>query len=146
MDLERYNLGRYFQVPFMSKSEYRLMMGGGGSVSVRMPLFNMATTIQPYFGVGACQCVGQFFTYCMIGAFSLSIIISILFFIKTILIFHKSLTGTFITALMESFNIELYKTPKDAGGKHKMVITPLLSTHELVSHVVMHLRRRDISF
>ena len=34
---------------------------------------------------------------------------------------------------MESFDIELYETPENAGGKqHKMAITPLLGTRELV--------------
>ena len=47
---------------------------------------------------------------------------------------------------MESFDIELYETPENAGGKHTMAITPLLGTRELVSDVVVRLRRREVPF
>lgn len=67
-DAEAYNPERYFQAPFMSKSEFKPTMTNAIRLdSVRAPPLNMATAMQPSFGVGAHQCAGRLFAYRMIG-------------------------------------------------------------------------------
>ena len=138
-DAEAYNPERYFQAPFMSKSEFKPTMTNAIRLdSVRAPPLNMATAMQPSFGVGAHQCAGRLFAYRMIGRtppFSFLHSIHNIFF-----------TGTFITTLMESFDVELYQTPENANGNHKMVYTPLFGSRELVSEVKIRLRRREVPF
>jgi hypothetical protein len=41
---------------------------------------------------------------------------------------------------MESFDVEFYQTPDNAGGNHKMAFTLLFGTHHLILEVAISLR------
>ena len=115
VEYETYDPTRYYRAPFVGKEEYK--PGSSKSIrldSVRAPPLSMQTT----FGVGAHQCAGRLFAYRMITSF--------------------------ITTLLESFDVELVQTEANVGGKHKMVHTPLFGSRELISDVTIRLRRRDV--
>jgi len=140
-DADTYNPERYFQAPFVSKSEFKSTMTNAIRLdSVRAPPLNMTTAMQPSFGVGSHQCAGRFFAYHMISA-SLSFITH---FLLTNL--SQPSIATFISTLLESFDIEFYETAENAGEKHKTVMVPLFGTRELVSDVTIRLKRRDVPF
>lgn len=67
-DADKYNPDRYFQAPFVGKSEFKPTMTNAIHLdSVRAPPLNMGTSMQPSFGVGGHQCAGRLFAYRMIG-------------------------------------------------------------------------------
>ncbi|CAE6534468.1 unnamed protein product [Rhizoctonia solani] len=120
-DYEKYDPTRYYRAPFVAKEEFNPRTSQGIRLdSVRAPPLNMTSSMQPSFGVGAHQCAGRLFAYRMVT--------------------------TFITTLFESFDVELVQTDANAGGKHKMVYTPLFGSRELMSDVTMRLRRREVAF
>jgi hypothetical protein len=140
-EAETYNPNRYFHTPFVKMSEFRpTMLNAIRLDSVRAPPLNMSTSMQPSFGVGAHQCAGRIFAYRMIGRTSRFVSSS---FIGTHCL---AITGTFITAFFESFDVELYQSPDDTGKSHNIVSTPLFGTRELVSEINVRLRRREVHF
>jgi cytochrome P450 len=140
---DKFDPDRYYRVPFVGKDEYKPSMTDKIRLdSVRAPPLNLHSTVQPSFGVGAHQCAGRLFAYRMIGKppYFPSV------FRYSLDVFFPPPVGTFITTLMESFDLEFYETPENAGGKHKMAITPLFGSRELVSQVMIRLRRREVPF
>ncbi|KDQ56865.1 hypothetical protein JAAARDRAFT_59091 [Jaapia argillacea MUCL 33604] len=120
-EAEKYDPQRYYRAPFVSKSEYKPTMTNSIRLdSLRAPPHSMNSTLQPSFGVGAHQCAGRHFAYRMFT--------------------------TFVTTLLESFDLELVETEKNRGGKHVMSETPLFGSRELMSEVTIRLRRREVPF
>ena len=58
--------------------------------------------------------------------------------------FAYRMITTFITTLFESFEVEL--AVPSSEYTHKMVYTPLFGSRELVSEVMIKLRRREVPF
>jgi len=116
----RYNPERYFCAPFVSKDDEPTDKEFIPLDNVRSPPMTMDRTLQPSFGVGAHQCPGRLFAYRMIA--------------------------TFVSALLESFDIELVETEANKDGKHAMMCVPLFGSRELTSDITIRLRRRKVPF
>ncbi|KDQ08478.1 hypothetical protein BOTBODRAFT_59332 [Botryobasidium botryosum FD-172 SS1] len=115
-----YNPERYFSAPFVSKDEEPSAKRPIRLDHVRAPPMSMENTFQPSFGVGAHQCPGRLFAYRMIA--------------------------TFVSALLESFDMELVETDANRDGKHVAMCVPLFGSRELTSDITVRLRRRDVPF
>ncbi|KDQ16091.1 hypothetical protein BOTBODRAFT_54212 [Botryobasidium botryosum FD-172 SS1] len=115
-----YNPDRYFSSPFVAKDDEASEKELIRLDHVRAPPMTMDKTLQPSFGVGAHQCPGRLFAYRMIA--------------------------TFVSALLESFDLELVETEENRDGKHAMICVPLFGSRELTSDITIRLKKREVPF
>ncbi|KDQ16090.1 hypothetical protein BOTBODRAFT_186783 [Botryobasidium botryosum FD-172 SS1] len=92
-----YNPARYFSAPFVARDDEASEKEFIRLDHVRSPPMTTDRTLQPSFGVGARQCPGRLFAYRMIA--------------------------TFMSALLESFELEPVETEANKDGKHDLSLS-----------------------